>query len=188
LCPEDNVVKARIREAIRQFCSDTEAWTEKVVVDEVADQTDYPFTLTGDAIVKRIISVKVKTSETQEFDRIGEQGFDSYDLSDDGRQIEFTDSATPKHDIDDGIQFKFALQPTMDCDVLSGDMVERYGYGIGALAKHKLMITPKTPYFSPDLAQYWFNEYKNARMEAIRDKYTAHKNVGLHVQQLGGLI
>jgi hypothetical protein len=185
----ENIIKNRMREALREFCMDTEAWTETVTMDQVDGQTSYNIALTNDAYIQRILWIKSKTSDTQNFDDILTPiGLDRYYLAEDGESIEFYNNKELKHDITDGVQFKFALRPSFQIEELSGDLFDRYGEGIFNLTKYKLMMTPNTPYTNPELAMNCYNQYQNTRVTAIREKTTENKNQGMQVQQLGGIL
>jgi hypothetical protein len=184
----ENMVRLQIIQAFREFCMDTEVWTEKVVMDAVKDQSDYNITLTNDASIQRILYVKAKTSASQSFDDLWAIDVSRYYLNDDGNTVSFYNNKELSTSVTSGVEFKFALRPLDTTTSLSGDLIDRYGDGIISLATYKLMVTPGTPYFNPDLAQFHYNQYRNTRSVALREKQIKKKNQGMTVTQLGGIL
>jgi len=184
----NNIIKLRMREALRVFCMDTEVWRENVVMDQVDGQSEYEITLSNEAAIQRIMFIKVKTSDSQSFDDVNHFPVRTYYLNNDGDTIVFLNNNEPGNDITDGIQFQFALRPTFQTEDLSGDLIDRYGEAIFNLTKYKLLTTAKTSYYNPDAARHFYNEYRNSRMTAIREKTIGHKAQGLQVAQLGNIL
>lgn len=186
----NNMIELELRDALIEFCEDTEAWTETVTMDQVADQAEYEISLTNEASIQRVMEVLVKTNTSQDYDDLRRSPYpvEYYKLNADGDTIVFYNNNEPSQTITDGIQFKFALRPQDRTEELSGDLLDRYGRGIAKLARYKMMTVPKKPYYNPQEAQRYYDEYKNTRMTAIREKTTQNKNQGMQVQQLGGIL
>jgi len=180
----DNIVKLRLKEAFRRFCSDTEAWIEDVVMDEVADQTTYDVALTNEAMIQRVIYVRAKSVSTDDFDKLSDIDPSQYEV--DGNSIVFYSDYAPKYDITDGVKVRASLRPTMDFEEVVDDFLDRYADGIINLAKYYIMKTPGKPYSNPAYAMQCYNEYRNTIISAKREKAVKHKAQSLMVAQLGG--
>ena len=178
----------KLRGAARQFCRETEAWTQELYEDQVADQASYDLTPEADAYVQRIIHVKTKTSSSDVFDNLSAVNPRTYELDSDGFGFTFYDSYETDYDITDGVEIKVALRPTSDADTFTGDLFNRYGEAIYALTKSNVMRIPKKSYTDISLAMYYKGVYNDIKNVAIREKYTKNKRLDMHVNQLGGIL
>jgi hypothetical protein len=178
----------RIREAMRQFCTQTKVWTEKILVDSVEDQAAYDVEPSEDAYIGEINSVKTRTSDSVEFDSTTAIDPTRYNLNSNALGITFRSGYEPSASVTNGIQVDVVLVPTIEAEEFSGALLDRYSYPIYSLVKHKLMMTPKTSYTNPQLAQYWGTEYDRFRADAVKDRYTEHKNQVVIMEQRGGLL
>lgn len=184
----EGVIKLRLREAMRQFCRETEAWTEDIEVNEVADQADYDVVPSYEAYIKRIVHIKIKSSGSNVFDSMVEADPSQYKLNNDALSISFYDGYEPQNTVTNGIQVRVALMPNVTVEEFSGKFLDRYAEGVYSLAKHMLMRTPRTPYYAPDLARFYYTEYEVAKSNAMKEKETENKNVNAQIQQMGGIL
>jgi len=179
-------VKAKLREALRRFCMETESWTQKIELDTVADQAQYDVLPEGDAKIKRVVSVKLKANDDDAFDQIiALDGF-QYDVDTTGYGITFITGYETPDTRTDGMEVKIALLPTITCESVDTDLLDRYAEAIYSLAKHLLMRMPGKIFYNPDMATFYFDEYRRFAGTATREKYTENKQQDMVVIQLGG--
>ena len=184
----DDEVVAKLREALRRFCMETEAWTQKIEVDTVADQAAYDVIPEGDALIKRVVSVKLKANDSDDFDDIIPTNAAFYEVDSTGLGITFYNGYEPNDTRTDGMEVRIALQPTLTCESVDTDLMDRYAEAIYSLAKHLLMRMSGRMFFNPDMAKFYFDEYRRFSATATREKYTENKNQDMVVRQLGGLL
>lgn len=183
-----NIIKQRLREALRQFCNDTNVWQEYIEVASVEGQASYTLDIGYDAYIRTILSVQKRTSEDQSFDHVTETNPHQYKINSDSVGFSFYEGYEPTKSLNNGIRVGVSLLPSIGVDELSGTLLERWYYAITSLAKSKLMLTAKTSYFSPQLAGFWATEYRREQEEAKRANSTMHKNLDTTVLMLGGLL
>ena len=183
-----NEVKFKLREALRSFCIETEAWRQKIVIDQVEDQTEYDVIPEGDATISRIIHVKIKQKDADTFEKLSFAYQASYEINSDGLGITFYTKNAPKYDITDGIEVEIALLPTIYADNVTDDLIDRYAEGIFSYAKYLLMMMPGKMFYKPELASHWAARYRGVKSTAIREKFVKHKDSILMVSQRGGIL
>lgn len=176
----DNVITLRLREAFKRFCTDTEAWREDYEVSVVADQADYAVSLTNDAMIKRIVYVRLKSSTSDNFDSLSDLGVGTYKL--DNQTLSFYDGYEPGTAIVDGLRVRCAIYPTMSFKSLDDDFLERYADGVVNLAKYFLLKTPGKQYSNPQYALSCYHEYRNFYVQAVRENTIEHKNQYMQMQ------
>jgi len=182
------IISMRLREAVRIFCRETESWRIKVEIDRVDEQADYDVTILYDAYIKRILSIKNRTSTTQSFDSITGMNLNQYRLNDEYTGFSFLSGYEPKNDLSTGIEIEMVLMPETNCEELSGNLLDRYYEGIVSKAKALLMRTPQTPYFNPDLSQFYERDYIVCVANAIRENQIKFRNSNLQIKQLGNIL
>jgi hypothetical protein len=185
----ESLVKTYTRMALRDFCRETEIWTEEIeTIDMVADQASYAIPVTGDAYIKRLEWVKRKTSTDNLFEDITKSSEDTYKLVGD-KTLEFVRQENiPTLTITDGIAVKIAKMPRISCEVLSDNLFDRYGEAVINRAKKLLMDLPKKPWSNPARAMECQREYERYKADAYREKHAENKSGTVHVQQRGALI
>jgi hypothetical protein len=181
------MIKQTLRRALREFCIKTEAWRSKVTLDVVADQTDYDLRDNFDAIVQRIIAVKVKNSTNQVFDDITPVAAYQYDLEED-ITLSFLSKYAPDTSLTDGLEVEIAWRPQYEAEELSGLFLDRYADGIMSYAKYYLMKMGNKTWSNPSLAMEYKREYETMRTYAMREKYTKNKPTEGHVEQIGRIL
>ena len=181
-------VQFKLREAFRMFCMDTEAWEQSIDKDTVDGQLEYSVLPTGDAMVRRVISVQVKGSDNDDFDLISPIEESRYEVLDSGLGIRFINGSEVNADRTDGMRVNITLQPTSTCDSVSDDLIDRYAEVIYAKAKSLLMRMPGKMFFNPDLSLMYEREYIKNKPSAYRNRFARKKYNSVMVNQLGGNI
>jgi len=185
-CTND-MIKQTLRRSLREFCIKTEAWRTKVTIDAVEDETDYDLRDNIDAIVQRIVAVKRRISDDQDFDDISEEAAYKYNLVDD-ITLRYLTKYAPDESLTDAIQVEIAWRPHYEANELTGLFLDRYAEGIMAWAKYYLMKMPNKTWSNPQLAMQYLSEYEESRNYAMREKYTLNKPLEGHVQQIGRVL
>lgn len=179
-CP-DGVMLVYLQEAGRKFCEETNCWKEDIVVDAVADQTDYSLDTDYDAYIHEIVHVKVKNNSTDNFENLTELPANYYILVSD-MTVRFNTANAPIASITDGIQVKAVMRPEYGSDELPTWMWDRYGEGILAYARWQLMKQMKKPWTSLELAMDNKRTFCNEVAQAKIDISKEFKSVSLRAR------
>lgn len=163
--------------AAAEFCRKTEVFRKKLVLDIVADETDYDLVSGENARIHRVLSVKGKTDDDQEFTEMDPLYESEYSIEDDSRIVFETAFSV---DITDGLEVEAVLRPTMRNAELPEWIIDRYGEGIAGMAKVILLAQPGKPWSGLDasFAQY---QYDRAVTNALNE---GRRNLKQHTQGL----
>lgn len=168
---DTNFVLQQLREAGRVFCERSEAWEHDIVpVDLVEDQTDYTIVPSWDARINRILEVRINTEDgVDNGDEGALQDEDSYEFILPST-LSFTNA--PSSSVTDGLDVKVSLVPEPDSDDVDESFLDRWEWGIRALALSKMLLMKKRPWSDPDNAldfkQQYLTALNKARLETGR--------------------
>ena len=185
-CPE-NVMLQALRLAGWEFCDQTEALLEEVVLASVADQLAYTITLaTPDCNIHRIKTVKIRTSATTDWSFISSMEPRYFSLTGDtDNTLTFIDGYEPTTAFATGLQIAVVLTPKLeDAQGLPRDFMTRYYDGIVARAKTNLMLQPKKSWSDVNLANYYDTIFERRKGAAIREIYAGNRSGNIMMQQL----
>ena len=155
----------QLREAGRVFCERSEAWQHDIVpIDLVAEQTDYAIVPSWDARINRILEVRINTEDGVDAGTEGAlQDEDSYDFIPPST-LSFTAEST--YSVTDGLDVKVVLIPEPDSDDIDESFLDRWEWGIRALALSKMLLMKQRPWSDPDNALDFKQQYLTALNKA----------------------
>lgn len=162
---DDGTIRVALREAGRSFCQKTEAWRETVLVDAVADQTDYLVEFSGATVVARVLSVEVNESAVSS---------DAYAYEPDGT-LEL--DTAPEVDEGDEIEVAVVVVPRVNQDEISRDIISRWGDAITAGAVARLARSPKKPYSNNDVYVISMAVFNDGVTRAKQERTRARKHL-----------
>lgn len=181
------IATQHLQQAARQFCSDTEAFKEKLAaIDLEEDEVEYTLTPTYDCEIRRIDEVWIRTStDVTNGDDGMLQEYDKYTYDPLTRTLTLDDSIEPQEDVTSGLVVKVSLVPYLKTNVWVGTPTNTGGIvaaflnlwaeSILAYAKYTLMRMPLKSWSNPQLAMLYKRDYDSgvtdARVETESLKY-----------------
>lgn len=170
-CPAGYIEQV-LKDVMRDFCVQTECWTEEISQTLTEDETDYTLTPTAtDADIMRIAWVKIKSTATDVVDDLYEQDTAHYKF-DGVDALTLATSATPTATVATGLVTKVVLAPKINSATWAAGLMNRWADAIVAGVLAKLMANKKESWGDPERAKDERNTYWNkiglARFEALR--------------------
>jgi len=185
-CPgcSRTVMQQQLRLVARDFCVRTEAWTDFVTKDIVADTEAYNLNTGYSANIQRILWVKYGESATE--DNTSPLDPYLYKLEDEWTLTLLFDCPSA---ITDGLYVKMALRPQFggvsdSPNDLPEWFIDRYSDVLSAGTKAKLMRMLKMPWGNAEMSQFYNRLYDNGvNMANIESKYSDFKDGAIIVEQ-----
>lgn len=181
------IATQHLQQAARQFCSETEAFKEKLAaINLVEDDVTYTLTPTYNCEIRRIDEVWIRTStDVTNGDDGTLQEYDKYTFDPLTNVLTLDDSIEPQESVTSGLVVKVSLVPYLKTNVWAGTPTNAGGIpaaflnlwaeAILAYAKYTLMRMPGKPWSNPSLAMVHKKDYDSgvtdARVETESLKY-----------------
>jgi hypothetical protein len=161
-----------LKEAFRWFTYQTESWTEEIEdIDMEEDEATYRLNPTYDALIKRILWVKING---------GEIGSNQYELANES-QLKFKTDYVPTYDLTAGIDVKVVLYPDVGSDTEPENYLTRWKDGILHRALWTLFQMRGRPWYDPAMADDSRRACLTAFAGAVRERHTEFKSGRMQV-------
>lgn len=166
-CPTPLILQT-LQQTMREFCTDTGIWREDLTaMDIVADQEDYTLASAWTAEIYRV--VEVRTDGDEDSDPLDESEY-TYDPTTE----KLTLVNPPTAALTDGLLVKVVIIPELYCEEVEEAFLNRWGEGIVAGTKAKLMAEKNKVWSSPERVPFFQFEYDKVKAKAkieITKKY-----------------
>ena len=171
---EDVNVLPALRRATRLFFQRTEVWQYQLdPIDLVADTKDYTLSPDRDAIILRVIEVRLLSDEEIASGYEGNITPGQFYTFTPPDVLTLNDQITPRSNVTDGLVVKVVLMPNLEPGEVDEVMFNRYGEGIIAKAIYDLKGEAGKPWSDPQGRMDFKFEYlrgiANARGDIARN-------------------
>lgn len=163
------LVTQQLQQALRKFCEETEAYTEKMAAINLVDGT-VAYTLTPSHTsceIRRILEVWIRTeTDVTNGDDGTLQDFDKYTYDPVTKVLTLDDSIEPTENVTSGLVVKVVLVPFLTTDLhtttaIPAAFLNLWAEPVMAYAKYMLMRMPRKGWTSPELAMIYLSEYRD---------------------------
>ena len=155
---ESAVVLAALRRATRLFFQRTEAWQYELdPIDIVAEQASYVLAPGRNAVILRVIEVRLLSEEEVSSGYEGSIAAGQFYRFTPPSTLELNDQLKPHAAVTDGLRVKVVMIPNMEPGDVDEQVFNRYGEAIIAKAIYDLKSESGKPWSGP--AQEYRTEY-----------------------------
>ena len=161
------VLSNAIREAAREFCSETGVWWKDLTaIDVVADQQEYDMAelLPDNSEISFIRWIKLSDSVQDP------STFTLYESA----TLQFGDDYIPETAVTDGLEVSVSLVPELADNAMAGYILTRWYKAVIAWACVSLMSDQSKPYYNPARLPHWQAEKLKLEGAAKRSVVSGH--------------
>jgi hypothetical protein len=167
---EDRSFLRALRDAGRRFCDRTEIWAWTLdPIDLVEEQLDYTLAHEWQAVIKRVLEVRINSEAGVTAGTKGNAQDESLYEFTPPSTLTLDDSLEPGADLTDGLEADVVLVPNLRCDEIPEYIIERWGEAIMAGAIAELKRQPNRGWTDPDGAGYFQTQWNRGLNAALRE-------------------
>jgi hypothetical protein len=167
-CP-NALITQHLQQALRKFCEETEAFTEKLAAINLVDE-DVTYVLTPahtSCEIRRILKVWIRTATDV---TNGDDGtlleYDDYEFDPVTKTLTLDDSKEPTENVTGGLVVEVVLVPFLVTDLhattaIPAAFLNLWAEAVMAFAKYTLMRMPRKSWTNPELAMLYLAEYRD---------------------------
>lgn len=170
------IILQHLQDAYRLFCGDTEAWRPKITLSSVEDQRAYNLNAAYNAMIKRIITVWVRSEDDVDNDVEGSVQDEDYYRFYPPNELKFEYGCAPGESVTDGIIVRVVLIPELGTSDADPDFLNEWQEGILYGALRSLHEMEGKSWSSPREAQVNNQRYRAAVNRCKSDIALDHRH------------
>ena len=171
-----------LQRAIRQFCLDTEIWSETLdSIDLVEDKKAYSISSTWEAEIRRIKELRINTEDNISEGNDGVVKDPSLYKFVPPDALDLTNDLKPAEDVTDGLEVEIWIIPRITATTVDPTLLENWMEPVMGHALAFLMNMRRKKWSNPERAAYYNLQYAKGRVKAKSEKVRENRveNPGL---------